>query len=71
MASWGSWFSMVLKTIRLDDFTLAEFKAISPVFEEDIYEAIGMKHCVEKRVTMGAPGEEAMRQEIAQSEALL
>ena len=55
----------------LDDFTLAEFKAISPVFEEDIYEAIGMKHCVEKRVTVGAPGEEAMRQEIAQSEALL
>jgi argininosuccinate lyase len=39
---------------------LEEFKAISPVFEEDIYEAISLKTCVEKRVTIGAPGKEAM-----------
>ena len=29
----------------LDDFTMEEFKAISPVFEEDIYDAISMKTC--------------------------
>ncbi len=51
--------------IALDDMTLDEFKAISPVFEEDVYEAISMKTCVEKRMTIGAPGQEAMKQVIA------
>ena len=40
--------------------TLEEYKAISPVFEEDIYEAISIKTCVEKRMTIGAPGPDAM-----------
>ena len=51
--------------IALDDMTLEEFQAISPVFKEDIYEAICLKTCVEKRVTIGAPGEAAMKQVIA------
>ncbi len=48
------------KNIALDDMTLEEYKAISPVFEEDIYDAISIKTCVDKRVTIGAPGKEAM-----------
>ena len=48
----------------LDDLTLEQFKSISPVFEEDIYDAISMKTCVEKRVTIGAPGAEAMKKVI-------
>ena len=48
------------KNIALDDMTLDEFKSISPVFEEDIYDAISLKTCVEKRVTIGAPGKDAM-----------
>ena len=40
--------------------SLEEFRAISPVFEEDIYDAISMKTCVETRNTIGAPGFEAM-----------
>ena len=32
--------------------------------EEDIYEAISMKTCVEKRMTIGAPSAEAMKQVI-------
>lgn len=48
------------KKIALDDMTLEEFQAISPVFQQDIYEAISMKTCVEKRNTVGAPGPEAM-----------
>ena len=31
------------KGIALDDMSLDEFKAVSPVFEEDIYDAISMK----------------------------
>lgn len=45
----------------LDDFTLDEFKAISLVFEDDIYDAISLKTCVEKRLTIGAPGPDAMK----------
>lgn len=53
------------KGISLDDMTLEEFKAISPVFEEDIYDAISLKTCVDKRLTIGAPGKEAMDKVIA------
>lgn len=49
----------------LDDLTLEEFQSVSPVFEQDIYEAISMKTCVERRMTIGAPGAEAMKQVIA------
>ena len=48
------------KDIALDDMSLEEFKSISPVFEQDIYEAISMTTCVNKRNTIGAPGVEAM-----------
>lgn len=59
------------KNISLDDMTLEEFKAISPVFEEDIYEAISMKNCVEKRNTIGAPGTVAMAEVLKECEAYL
>ena len=49
------------KEMALDDMLLEEFQAISPVFEADIYKAISMKTCVEKRMTFGAPGQEMMR----------
>lgn len=52
------------KNIALDDMSLDEFKSISPVFEEDIYDAISLKTCVEKRVTIGAPGKDAMERVI-------
>src|SRR5699024_3757280 len=53
------------KGISLDDMRLEEYKAISPVFEEDIYDAISLKTCIEKRNTIGAPGPEAMEKVIA------
>ena len=52
------------KNIALDDMSLEEYKAISPVFEEDIYDAISMEICVNKRLTTGAPGKAAMEQVI-------
>ena len=57
--------------ISLDELPLSEYKEISPVFEEDIYEAISMKTCVEKRVTLGAPGPSVMEQVIAQNKEYL
>lgn len=50
------------KAIALDDMSLDEFKQISPVFEQDIYDAISLTTCVNKRNTIGAPGIEAMAQ---------
>ncbi len=53
------------KDCSLDDLPLEEYKKISPVFTEDIYEAIKMKTCVDKRNTIGAPGHVAMEQVLA------
>ena len=52
------------KNCSIDDMSIEELKGISPVFEEDIYEAISLKTCVEKRLTVGAPGPDAMRKVI-------
>ena len=57
--------------ISLDDMSLEEYKKISPVFEEDIYEAISLKTCVEKRETIGAPSRSSMEQVIAMNEEYL
>ena len=53
------------KNMAIDDMSLEELKAISPVFEEDIYDAISMETCVNKRLTIGAPGKEAIEKVIA------
>lgn len=50
------------KGIALDDLSLEEYRKISSVFKEDIYEAISLKTCVGKRVTTGAPGPAAMQE---------
>ncbi len=59
------------KNISLDEMTLEEYQAISPAFGADVYEAISMKNCVEKRTTIGAPGEEAMKRVLACHRAYL
>ena len=59
------------KGISLDELPLKEYQKVSPVFQDDIYEAIAMKTCVEKRNTIGAPGEAAMNQVIAANEKYL
>ena len=53
------------KGIALEDMSLEELKAIHPVFEKDIYEAVCLKTCVDKRNTTGGPGQAAMAQVIA------
>jgi argininosuccinate lyase len=59
------------KDCSLDDLSLEEFKQISPVFEQDIYEAISLTTCVNKRNTIGAPGIEAMAQVLKLNETYL
>ena len=53
------------KQIAIEDMSLEELKSICPVFEADVYDAISLKTCVDKRLTAGAPGREAMEKTIA------
>ncbi|SHN54325.1 argininosuccinate lyase [Butyrivibrio hungatei DSM 14810] len=43
------------KNCAIDDLGLEQLKTFSDLFEEDIYDAISLKTCVEKRLTIGAP----------------
>ena len=49
----------------LEELTLEEYKTFSTVFEQDIYEAINLETCVEKRMTIGAPGSSVMKEVLA------
>ncbi len=48
----------------IEDLSIQELKEISPVFEEDIYDAVSLQTCVEKRLTLGAPGPAVMQEVI-------
>lgn len=52
------------KDTSIDALSLEELKAISDKFEPDIYDAVSLKTCVEKRLTFGAPGPEMMKEVI-------
>ena len=56
------------KEKAIDDLSLEELQAISPVFEADLFDAVRMETCVEKRNTKGAPGVEAMKSVIQENE---
>ena len=49
------------KDTSIDALSLDELQSICDKFEEDIYDAVSLKTCVEKRLTVGAPGPEAMK----------
>lgn len=53
------------KNTSIDALSIEELKAVSPVFEADVYDVVSLKNCVEKRLTIGAPGKRAMEEVIA------
>ncbi|MCM1105863.1 MAG: argininosuccinate lyase [Blautia sp.] len=59
------------KQIAIDDMSMEELHQFSPVFAEDVYEAVSMETCVNTRCTTGAPSRTAMEQAIAAAEAYL
>lgn len=46
---------------NLDDLTLDEYKAVSNVFTEDIYNAIDLDTCVNSRIVDGGPSEKYIK----------
>lgn len=63
--------SCIEKDKAIQDLSMEELKEISEVFEPDIYDAVSLKTCVDKRLTIGAPGKAAMEKVIAMEKEYL
>ena len=59
------------KGCAIDDMKIDELKEFSELFDNDIYDAISLKTCVEKRLTIGAPSPERMKEVIALNEGFI
>ncbi len=53
------------KDTSIEELSLEELQAVSDKFGPDLYDAVSLKTCVEKRLTAGGPGPGAMRKVIA------
>ena len=62
----GRLVNMCIKTgDTLDTLTLKDFRAISNLFDEDVYDALALKTCVNERKVYGGPAKESVQKQIA------
>ena len=61
----------IQKGLVLDEFPISEYKKYSEAFEEDLYEEISLKTCVEKRNSEGGASPKSVREQIALVKAQL
>ena len=54
----------VEKGITLEDLSIDDYKAVNPVFDEGIYDAIDLLNCVNRRKLAGGPAPEAVKVQI-------
>ena len=59
------------KGCAIDDLSSQELKGFSEMFEGDVFDAISLKTCVEKRLTTGAPSPAAVQKTIDINEEFL
>ena len=59
------------KNCSIDVLSIDELKGFSEMFDNDIYDAISLETCVNKRLTIGAPSPEAMKKVIAINEQFM
>ena len=59
------------KGCAIDDLSLDEMKTFSDAFEEDIYEALKLETCADRRNTTGGPGTDAMKEMIRRNRSYL
>ena len=52
------------KQLTLETLPLADYQAASPVFDEDVYQAIALETCVKERKVEGGPSPEAVQKQI-------
>ena len=55
----------------LDELTLDEFKACSPIFDNDVYDAISMETCVNGRNIIGGPAKTVTEKAVADGYELI
>ena len=55
----------------LEDVTLTEYKVLSELFDEDVYEAIDLAACVARRTSEGGTGPASVTAQLQQLEAFL
>lgn len=55
----------------IDDCSIDELKDICDTFDNDVYDAISLRTCVDLRLTKGAPGHDAMLNEIKSAKEFL
>jgi len=68
----GKMVARAVETNRaLDEFTLAEMKEFSELINEDIYEAIAIKTCVNERNVIGGPASCEVLKEIKNGHNIL
>jgi len=68
----GNMVSYCIKNKKaLEDLSLEEFKAFSPVFESDIYEYIKMENCVIRRNTIGGPSPQRVLEDIEKGKGFI
>lgn len=51
----------IRENIAIDEINLEKFKDFSPIFEEDIYNAIDLINCVEERKVFGGPSSSCVK----------
>ena len=53
----------IAKQLTLETLPLADYQAASPVFDEDVYQAIALETCVKERKVEGGPSPEAVQKQ--------
>ncbi len=55
----------------IDALTLDELKALSPMFEKDVFDALSLESCVQRRAVFGGPNAESVKKHIEMMKAFL
>ena len=55
----------------LEDLSLEHYKTFSPLIEKDVYEAIDLKTCVQKRISEGGTSVQSVKKQLAYLEEVL
>jgi argininosuccinate lyase len=55
----------------IDALTLGELQALSPMFEQDVFDALSLESCVQRRAVFGGPNADSVSKHIAMMKAFL
>jgi len=59
------------KNLTLETLPMEDYKAMTDLFTEDVYEAISLDTCVRERKSYGGPSPDAVNQQIRNAELML